>query len=245
MTRLAIVLPVKDPHLGKSRLKSVMTDDNRHAFNRWLCHRTFDRVAALHEGSHVYVVSKSHDILDDASRRGFVACSEPDHCELNSAIAIAARQAEADGLNAIMVLPIDLPLLTTASLRQMTARFDGSVDMIIVEDRVGSGTNLLLWRPISAARFLFGPDSAAAYIELARRSGLRAIATRDASLSFDLDTPADVKEWMQMSKADLPAHIAFLCPSPSPLECRIDNRPAGLRPDPGDGARNDDTAKQA
>ena len=209
MTSLAIVLPVKSPLLGKSRLKSIMTDDDRHALNRWLCHRTFDQVAALSDEAHVYVVSKSHEVLHDASRRGFVACGEPDHCELNSAIATAALQAGADGLTEIMVLPIDLPLLTTESLRKTTARFDESVDMIIVEDRVGSGTNLLLWRPLAAARYRFGPDSAAAYAELARRTGLRAIAFRDANLSFDLDTPADVREWMQMSEAGPPPHITF------------------------------------
>jgi 2-phospho-L-lactate guanylyltransferase len=214
MTSLAIVLPVKSPRLGKSRLKSIMTDDDRQAFNRWLYQRTFEQVAALRDETNVYVVSKSHEVLEDASRRGFVACREPEHCELNSAIATAARRAEADGLTAIMVLPIDLPLLTTESLRKTTARFDASVNMILIEDRIGSGTNLLLWRPLAAARFLFGPDSAAAYIELARRTGLRAIALRDASLSFDLDTPADVEEWMQMSEAALPAHVAFRFHSP-------------------------------
>jgi 2-phospho-L-lactate guanylyltransferase len=209
MTPLAIVLPVKNPLLGKSRLKSIMSDDDRQAFNCWLYHRTFDQVAALRDEANIYVVSKSHEGLEAASRRGFVACSEPEHCELNSAIATAARRAEADGSTAIMVLPIDLPLLTTESLRRTIARFDTGADMLLIEDRIGSGTNLLLWRPLAAARFLFGPDSAAAHIELARRTGLRAIALRDANLSFDLDTPADVKEWIRMSEAALPAHIAF------------------------------------
>ncbi len=215
MNSLAIVLPVKSLRLGKSRLKSIMTDDDREAFNRWLCHRTFDQVAPLRDQAQVYVVSKSHEVLVDASRRGFVACNEPEHCELNGAIATAARRAEADGLTAIMVLPIDLPLLTTENLRKITARLDSSVDLIVVEDRIGSGTNLLLWRPLADARFLFGPDSAAGYIELARRTGLRAITLRDASLSFDLDTPADVKEWIEMPEAaPLPPHIAFRIRSP-------------------------------
>lgn len=204
---LAIILPVNSPHLGKSRLRSVMPDDDRHALNKWLYQRTFDRLGPLSGTCRIYAVSKSPEVLQDASRCGYTPCDEANYCDLNGALALAAQRAQADGATSIMILPIDLPLLTTESLREVMSRLNDEFDVVLVEDMVGSGTNLLLWRQSSAARFLFGPDSAVAYADLARQSGLRAIFLRDPILSFDLDTPSDFSKWLEMPGVDRPPHL--------------------------------------
>jgi 2-phospho-L-lactate guanylyltransferase (CobY/MobA/RfbA family) len=64
---------------------------------------------------------------------------------------------------------------------------------MIITDRAGEGTNLLLWRPIETARFHFGAGSAARHAEVAGALGLRVVMRQDCHLSFDLDAQHDLE----------------------------------------------------
>lgn len=193
---LAIIIPVNSPEDGKSRLKGALTDCDRLALNWWLFAHTLDAVDSLNGEARIYVVSRSAAILSEAARRGFCAYCEPDDSDgLNAAVSLATQMAAEGGATDVMVLPVDLPLLVADSLREAIAGFDANLDVAIVTDERGSGTNLLMWRPIGAARFCYGPHSADAHEAIARAAGLRIEVRRDPILSFDLDTPEDLKRW--------------------------------------------------
>lgn len=97
MKRLAIVIPVKSPREGKSRLAGMLQAAERYDLNLELMRHTFDQVAPLAEAAEVYVVSKSFEVLGEAMRRGFRTCSEPEHFELNDALSLAAEQLRRRG----------------------------------------------------------------------------------------------------------------------------------------------------
>lgn len=195
MKPLAIVIPVKSLREGKSRLTEVLQADDRYALNSRLLTHTLDQVAHLIDIADVYVVSKSPDILAEAVRRGFTACPESDLCELNRAITLGAKQAEARGATEVMVLPIDLPWLSSSRLRHLVDEFRADCDAMIVADRAGEGTNVLLWRPIETASFKYGIGSATKHAEVAKSLGHRVVLRQDQYLSFDLDTPQDLQVW--------------------------------------------------
>lgn len=195
MKPLAIVIPVKSPREGKSRLKEVLPADHRYELNSRLLTHTLDQVVNLAGLADVYVVSKSTDVLAEAALRGFIACSESNLCELNRAIALGARQAELGGATEIMVLPIDLPWLSANRLRRLVDEFRADCDVMIVPDRADDGTNVLLWRPIETANFEYGAGSAAKHADAARNLGLRVVIRHDRYLSLDLDTPRDLQIW--------------------------------------------------
>jgi len=193
---LAIIIPVNSPEDGKSRLKGALTDVDRLSLNWWLFANTLNVVDSLKDVARIYVVSRSAAILSEAARRGFGTYCEPDDSDgLNAAIGQAAQLAAEGGASEVMVLPVDLPLLVADSLREAIALFEAGLDVAIVTDERGSGTNLMMWRPIGAARFRYGPDSADAHEAVARAAGLRIDVRRDPILSFDLDTPEDLKRW--------------------------------------------------
>lgn len=205
MKPLAIIIPVKPPEQGKSRLAGALLPQDRLALNRALMKHTFDVAAGLRDLADVFVVSKSHDVRAEATTRGFVACDEPDTCDLNGAIAIGADRAHGAGINEIMVLPVDLPDVSEQGLHKLVVDFHHGLDVLIVSDCSGSGTNVLLWRPIGSAVFHYGPASAAAHARSARNLGLRQAVRTDAALSFDIDTPADLEAWMRDGRAALRA----------------------------------------
>jgi 2-phospho-L-lactate guanylyltransferase len=195
MKSLAIVIPVKSPREGKSRLTEVLQADDRYELNVRLLTHTLDQAAQMADIADVYVVSKSPDVLAEATRRGFTACAESNLCELNRAIALGRKQAEARGATEIMVLPIDLPWLSSSRLRHLVDEFRADCDAMIVADRAGDGTNVLLWRPIETASFKYGIGSATRHADVAKNLGYRVVIRRDRYLSFDLDTPQDLQIW--------------------------------------------------
>jgi 2-phospho-L-lactate guanylyltransferase len=193
---LAIIIPVNSPEDGKSRLKGALTDGDRLALNWWLFAHTLDAVDSLNDEAQIYVVSRSAAILSEAARRGFGTYCEPDDSDgLNAAVSLAAQMAAEGGATEVMVLPVDLPLLVADTVCEAIAGFGANLDVAIVTDERGSGTNLLMWRPIGSARFRYGTDSANAHGAIARAAGLRIEVRRDPILSFDLDTPEDLKRW--------------------------------------------------
>jgi 2-phospho-L-lactate guanylyltransferase len=196
MKKLAIIIPVKAPSEGKSRLAGVLSALDRETLNWRLLAGTLDQVTALADLGDVVVVSKSAAVLAEAARRHFAACAEPELGDLNDAVAIGADHAQQVGAREIMVLPVDLPWLSSHQLRQVVddSRADG--DVTIITDRQGCGTNVLLWRPAALAQFHYGIGSAARHAETAAGLGLRVSVQQDARLSFDLDTPQDLACWL-------------------------------------------------
>lgn len=193
---LAIIIPVNSPEDGKSRLKGVLSDGDRIELNWWLFTHTMEAVAPFIANTRIFVVSRSTAILSQAASRGFGTYCEPDEgVDLNAAIALTARMAAGASASEVMVLPVDLPLLISETLSGAIAAFDKSVDVDIVTDEHGSGTNLLMWRPIQSAQFRYGPDSADAHEAIAMTAGFRVQVRRDPILSFDLDTPEDLRRW--------------------------------------------------
>jgi 2-phospho-L-lactate guanylyltransferase len=193
MKRLAIIIPVKSPEDGKSRLAGVLPARDRYALNLRLLRHTLDQVAELTDIAGIHVVSRSPAVLVEASQRGFASHFEQDPCDLNDAIALGATEARAAGATDVMVVPIDLPWLSSDRLLSVVAEVQDICDVMIITDRVGEGTNLLLWRPIETARFYFGAGSAARHAEAAGALGLRVVMRQDCHLSFDLDAQHDLE----------------------------------------------------
>ena len=203
MKQLAIIIPVKAPEEGKSRLAGVLSAGDRQALNWRLLAHTLDQAAALADMAEVIVVSKSPDVLAEVAARGLSACVEPDGCDLNGALAFGAGYAQATGAREIMVLPVDLPWLSSHQLRQLVEDSRAECDVAIIADRNHCGTNLLLWRPAASARFHYGIGSAVRHAEIAAGLGLRVTVQKDARLSFDLDTPQDLEQWLRSDIAPI------------------------------------------
>jgi len=68
---------------------------------------------------------------------------------------------------------------------------------VIAADRRRSGTNTLLIRERALRRFVFrfGPRSFARHHESATTAGFTVVVHEDPDLSFDVDDPADYREW--------------------------------------------------
>ena len=137
---------------------------------------------------------------------------------LNDAIVAARSVAVARGATAIVVVPADLPAITSLAIDSLVeaaalgARGAGGVRPIgggepgrpsgrggdevsgvvaLVPDRHRSGTNALLASPPTVLEPQFGPDSFLRHRTAAEAAGAKIIEL-DGPLSLDLDTTADL-----------------------------------------------------
>ena len=99
----------------------------------------------------------------------------------------------AAGANALLVLPIDLPLVSATALEQLLKPLQDAARPLValVPDRHGRGTNALLLSPPDAIDFAFGGDSRRAHAACAKEAGARYVEV-DGPLSVDVDTPEDL-----------------------------------------------------
>ena len=64
--------------------------------------------------------------------------------------------------------------------------------VVVVPDRHGDGTNVLLVPTGAGFEFAYGPGSFAAHLAEAERLGLPVEVVHDDDLSWDIDTPEDL-----------------------------------------------------
>jgi 2-phospho-L-lactate guanylyltransferase len=111
---------------------------------------------------------------------------------LNTALVQAHTLVREFGCHEIVVLPADLPLITSAEIDELVraARAGG---FAMATDAAGVGTNALCLMSTQPFRFQFGPDSRRLHLQEAQRLGSSPQVVHLAGLEFDVDSSADLE----------------------------------------------------
>jgi len=192
--KIYVILPVKPLARAKSRLARALKAPTRAALVRSIFSRTLDVIAQVERIDGVIVVSRDLTILELARQRSAIALAESDS-GLNPAITQAAQWAAQHKARAVIVIPVDLPLITPADLAEMIDRAEEERCIVIAPDRPEDGTNVLLVRPPDAIHFSYGPASFNAHRAQAAERGLIVHEYRSSTTAFDIDVPDDLKAY--------------------------------------------------
>jgi len=197
LARLVAIVPLRSLEGAKSRLGGPLDAEERQALVADLLDRTVRAASAAEAVEAVVVVSPDPTVLRAASAAGATPVRQIGD-GLNEGLLAAARWAAADGATALLVLPGDLPAISSASIAAMVdaaraaaAAEPGRPLVAIVADRHGRGTNALLLSPPDAIPFAFGPGSRGAHLAAAGEAGA-VIVEVESPLALDLDLPDDL-----------------------------------------------------
>jgi 2-phospho-L-lactate guanylyltransferase len=200
-TRIAAVIPVGSLEGAKSRLGEQLDAEERQDLVAGLLARTVVAALAVDRLADVLVVSPDRDVLSRAASLGARTLRQRSE-GLNAGLRDARADVIAGGADALLVLPIDLPLVTSADIARV---LDGLEDdrraVVLVTDRHGTGTNVLALRPPDVIDVAFGPGSRAAHRRAAEMSGATYLEVA-GPLTVDLDTPDDLVYVESLSEAD-------------------------------------------
>ena len=187
--RTVVVIPVRSLEGAKSRLGAALDAEERRTLVERLLVRTVEaaRAAAVDE---VRVVSPDPAVLGLAAAHGARPVEQRTQ-GLNRALEEA--RADLAAADRVLVLPGDLPAVSSGAIDGLLALADESEApvVVLVTDRHGRGTNALLLDPAGLIAFAFGGDSREAHACLARDAGARVVEPESA-LGIDVDTPDDL-----------------------------------------------------
>jgi 2-phospho-L-lactate guanylyltransferase len=124
---------------------------------------------------------------------------------LNTALMQAHTMVRELGCHEIVVLPADLPLITSAEIDELV-RAGHAGGFAMATDAAGIGTNALCLMSTQPFRFQFGPDSRRLHLQEAQRLGSSPQVVHLAGLEFDVDSPADLdlldgQKWLTRLRA--------------------------------------------
>ncbi|RPJ27731.1 MAG: 2-phospho-L-lactate guanylyltransferase [Chloroflexi bacterium] len=203
MTLWAIV-PVKPLRRGKSRLAGALSEDERTDLNRSLLQNTLKTLSELKEVEEVLVISRDPHALTIARNYGARTVREDGQPELNTALKRATVVAQVYATGAVLILPADLPLVTSEDLRALIERAGEPPAVVIAPDRHGTGTNALLISPSGLIEYDFGENSFQRHCQRAKEAGARLEIVNLPSLGLDLDLPEDLELVRQFELPTIP-----------------------------------------
>jgi 2-phospho-L-lactate guanylyltransferase len=189
------LVPVKDPLQGKSRLAGLLAAPERIELNTRLARQTFDCCVGVFGAQQTVAVTASDAMAAEAQARGMRVVREAAHGDLNAALVLSARDAIAQGAQALLVVPTDLVLLTRENLWSVLEALLRMQGCVLVPDRRGTGTNMLGIAPARQDLFQFGERSFERHQQAVRDAGLPLNVLADAALALDLDLPGDYELW--------------------------------------------------
>lgn len=193
----SIVIPIRSLTDGKTRLAPVLDPGARAALTREMLERVVRAALRSHSRAEVVVISPDPEALADVERiDGSIRtiAQDPSRPGLNPALEQAAVAVRAAGGSAVLVLPADLPLISSADIDNLLRR---DAPVVIAPDRHGTGTNALMVRLDALGEpfvFQFGIGSYGNHHDEAGRLGVDAMTAVSLGTSFDLDTPEDLLE---------------------------------------------------
>lgn len=185
---------------GKRRLAGLLDGEERRRLVLALLGDVLAALLSVPTIERVLVVAPAGVALPEGTDGRVVLLPErvddgDDPIGLNPALARAQSVAADAGVERLLIVPADLPLLRpsdVAALLGAAVALQAVRGAVIAPDAAGRGTNALVLTPPTCLSPRFGEDSFRAHAAEATERGVAHAVVRRPGLDLDLDTPADI-----------------------------------------------------
>jgi 2-phospho-L-lactate guanylyltransferase len=187
-----ILIPVKNLKNAKQRLAAVLDQPARTALAQAMIHDVLETVAACRHRPEVAVVTNDSFASDLAQQFGFQIIRDDANASETAAIEMATRVCVSQGAEQTLVIPGDMPLITSHELEQIFSKAPEHGSLLVpAADR--RGTNAAFRRPANLFPLRFGNDSFSPHLDAARRTGLPCVVLSLPGIALDVDNPRDLQ----------------------------------------------------
>jgi 2-phospho-L-lactate guanylyltransferase len=190
----ALLVPFKGSGY-KSRLTPILLADQRKEFAHLLLRDLLKTVEGAGLERHCYVISSDPEAKRATNSVGASFILETKAKGVDSAVRLGVRKLT--GRERFMVIPSDLATLSRADLNY-ALELGHALPFVIAPSSSFNGTNLLLFPRRMVTSLSYDNNSFWNHLKGAARLGLPTAVLTRRGLLFDLDTPADAEELVNL-----------------------------------------------
>lgn len=215
------LLPLKSFSHAKQRLSNVLTSEERSGLFLAMVKDVLSVLQSHPDVDNILIVSDDDDARLLAKKYGAELLTESslNASGLNQAVQAGVNVLSQRGINDVMIIHGDLPLITAAEIshlisvhrqrRGVVSAIDDaaistaelSSSLTIAPDERREGTNFLLCSPASQMRFSYGTNSFTLHTIQASQMGMSLQVVHSPGAACDIDTPKDLEVLLQRANA--------------------------------------------
>ena len=204
-----LVIPIKQLEDAKQRLGGLLNSAQRQALFRAMVEDVLEAGTTCDRIDQVVVVTADQTVGALAASYGARVIAEPDVPGLISAVTHAAKLFSTEGVDVMIFLPGDTPLV---SVEELEVVLDGigqkkEAEFLIVPASDLGGSNCVVCSPPDCMTFGFGEDSFRRHLKIAKERGIEPMVAKLPGIGLDIDTPDDLQELVnEIIQQDIKSH---------------------------------------
>jgi 2-phospho-L-lactate guanylyltransferase len=188
-----ILVPVKNLAHAKQRLAPLLDASARTKLAQAMLFDVLETLAACSNHPEVGLVTGDPFAIDAARHFKFEVIADHSNRSETDAIDMATKFCESRGIDHILVIPGDIPLIQTNEL-EMIFQAAPSQGSVLVPSADGRGTNAVWRSPAGLFPLLFGNDSFKPHLAAARATEKPCIVLSLPGIALDVDCPSDLQQ---------------------------------------------------
>jgi 2-phospho-L-lactate/phosphoenolpyruvate guanylyltransferase len=191
-----LLIPVKGLSTAKQRLAATLNQSQRSQLAEAMVRDVMTAASGVRSRINVALVTGDAGAQQLAHEFGFGVIEDSRNQSETAAIEMATAWCERQGYDTTVVVPGDIPLITSDELHCVldAAPAEGAV-FVPAYDRRGS--NCILRRPASLIPLRFGNDSFLPHCEAMRETGKELVILEMPGIGLDIDNPHELDLLLQ------------------------------------------------
>lgn len=195
--RASALIPAKGFAKAKQRLSPLLSARERKVLAESMLRSVLHQVLSTRGVETTFVITADDEVTRLAISLGAQVIREQEEKGETEAVTFALWEMRRRGIQAVLVLPGDLPLLRSSDIEFVLEQVPGEISsapfalMMPSWDRMG--TNALLLSPPDVIRLRFGYDSFCYHLSEASAKRLPLKILENERIALDIDEPKDLE----------------------------------------------------
>jgi len=199
------VVPVKRFKEAKTRLDSILTNDERECLSRAMLTDVLTTLSQTPSIAGVLVVTRDPEAKMMAESTGARVLEESAEWGHNVSVMKAARLLQETGCNGLFCIPGDVPLVTVDDIEHAVNTHGDGDAVTLIPSLDGKGSNGIVCSPPDVIPFCYGENSFLVHLATAQVHGIGPKVLKLSGLGLDIDSADDLTAFIQKDSDTLTA----------------------------------------